>query len=62
MRNLKMSWYTAGDELVCRWVDSQEQETNHEALTSLTGRDDGSKNSNLSAEVQVTELGIGKAA
>jgi hypothetical protein len=60
MKKLRMSWYSAGDQLVCRWVESEEQETCRGVATPLERVDD--KDSSLGAKIEATEFGVARAA
>src|SRR5579872_6915646 len=51
---LTMSWYTAGDQLVCRWVESEELEQCDAAPTLSDGVD--RKGSSLETSVREPEL------
>jgi hypothetical protein len=62
MRNLRMSWYTAGDKLMCRWVESEEQETCHGVSTPLGEADDSRKESSLGAEIEAPRFAVARAA
>jgi hypothetical protein len=61
MRNLRMSWYTADDQLVCRWVEA-EQETCQGVSTPLDGADGSRRDSSLGANLEATEFGVTRAA
>jgi hypothetical protein len=62
MKALKMMWFTEGGRLVCRWVDSEEQENRDTLL--LQADTAGSGKTALSAEsgIETPGLTLGRAA
>jgi hypothetical protein len=58
---LKMLWHKEGGQLVCRWVDSEEQETG-EAVPMLRRASIAKEESELDAQVPAPGVGVDRAA
>jgi hypothetical protein len=56
MSKLKMCWYTAGDQLLCRWVDSQELAMCPEGSIPLEGGEERSSGATSGAGIQAREF------
>lgn len=62
MKPLRMLWYTSGTELLCRWVDADEEEKSGVAPTRVAGAGSNAADARAEAKVNRTEIAVGKAA